>query len=250
MSYAQKFAADFVALDDKYQMVADYVQQLAKGMINGLIVNGPPGVGKTHAVKEHLEQYCPFNYKVINSQTTMLGLYMSLYAYRQKGRVLVLDDADSAYKDVLGLNLLKAATDTMPTRTIHWNTSAKLAIPTSFDFEGAVILVSNVGFGGNDRKLAAHLLALQDRCQRIHVAAGGNDSLFKQICYMVLHRKMLQKYAFTTTEEEKLLEYVETNLNRLDRVSLRAMIKLADTYVFQKTKWRTYADETLLKVGV
>jgi hypothetical protein len=250
MDYATNFANDFTELDYKYKMVEDYVQQSSQGIVKGLIVNGPPGVGKTFAVKNYLETHCQFNYKIISGQVTMLALYMALYTYRQQGRVLVLDDADSAYKDVIGLNLLKSACDSRAVRNIHWESNAKMAVPNSFDFEGSVILVSNVGFGGNDRKLSAHLDALKDRCHILYVAPGGNDSLFKQICYMVIHHKMLKDWNFTAAEEQMLLEYIETNLNRLHKISLRAVVKLADTYAFAKKDWRQYADQALLKVGV
>lgn len=250
MNYATKFAADFTKLTSKYAMVEDYVKQSAQGITKGLIVNGPPGVGKTFAVKAYLEKHCPNNHKVVSGKITMLMLYVALYNYRHKGRVLVLDDADDAYKDVLGLNLLKAATDTRPIRNIHWESNAKLTVPSSFDFEGSVILVSNVGFGGNERKLVAHLDALKDRCRPIILSPNDNESLFKQLCYMVFHHKMLKDYAFTADEEEMLMGYIETNLNSLHKISLRTVVKLADTYKYQNATWRMYADETLLKVGV
>ena len=84
---------------------------------------------------------------------TPLSLYGNLYQYRHAGDVLVLDDIDSVFSKIEGINLLKAAMDTKPVRRINWestsSTVVNLGLPSGFDFKGSVVLISNIGFNKN-----------------------------------------------------------------------------------------------------
>jgi hypothetical protein len=251
MNYNVVFAQDFIELDARYKGVENYIKLIAQGNVRSLIVNGPPGVGKSFAVKEYLDVYCPYDYKTVSGHMTLLSLYAALYHYKGRNRVLVLDDVDSVFKSIEGLNLLKSAMDTRPVRNIHWESTAAvlntLGLPQSFNFEGGVILITNVGFGGTVHKMMSHLTALKDRSFCVPIADSGEDSCFKQLAFMVLHRKLLKDYQFTPQEELDLLDYIEANRRRLYTVSLRTIVKLADIYSFDKTTWKAVADQGMLK---
>jgi hypothetical protein len=251
MDYSKAFKADYAALASRYNSVESYIKNMADGKCRSLIVNGPPGVGKSYAVGQFLQKHVSQKHKTISGHMTLLSLYAALYHHKDAGRVLVLDDVDSVFGKVEGLNLLKAAMDTKSTRNIHWESSSAMlnamGLPTSFVFKGSVILITNVGFGGASHKCMAHLNALKDRSYCIPIADSGEDSCFKQICYMVLKRNMLKPYGFSKTVETQLLNYVAKNRNRLYTVSLRTMVKLADTYQNNPSNWRAMADAGLLK---
>ena len=251
MDYATTFKREFAELQTRYTNIASFIKEMGQGKVRSLIVNGPPGVGKSYVVGEQLAKQNPRKHKIVSGHMTLLALYAALYAYKDKGSVLVLDDVDSVFTKVEGLNLLKAAMDTKAVRNIHWESSSamlnQMGLPTSFQFNGAVILISNVGFGGATTKCMAHLNALKDRSYCIPVASGGEDSCFKQVAYMVVKRKMLASYNLTDREATMLLDYIAKNRNRLYTVSLRTMIKLVDIYKMNKRGWRVMADAGLLK---
>lgn len=250
--YRKEYAQDFRILNERYNGVETYIQGMVNGDVRSLIVNGPPGVGKTHSVKTYLEKYNKGNYHLLNSHCTLLALYGKLYDFRDTGKVLVLDDVDSIFSKVEGLNILKAAMDTTSQREIHWDSPSHMlttmGVPKSFEFNGSVVLISNLGFGGGNGKLVAHLTALKDRSYCSHIAEAGDDSLFKQVCFMVLERNIFTNLGVPEEYQMMLLEYIDENKKRLNTVSLRTVVKLANIFRMNRTNWKTMANQGLLKV--
>jgi hypothetical protein len=250
--YRKEYAEDFRILNERYNGVETYIKGMANGDVRSLIVNGPPGVGKTHSVKNYLEKYVSGNYKLMNSHCTLLSLYAKLYDFKDTGKVLVLDDIDSIFSKVEGLNILKAAMDTTTQREIHWDSPTHLlntmGVPKSFEYNGSVVLISNLGFGGGNGKLVAHLAALKDRSYCAHIAETGDDSLFKQVCFMVLERNLFTELGVPEENQMMLLEYIDVNKKRLNTVSLRTVVKLSNIFRMNPKDWRTMANQGLLKV--
>ena len=224
---------------------------MANGNVRSLIINGPPGVGKTYSVNSYLTTHTSGDFKIVSGYMTLLSLYATLYAYREAGKVLVLDDVDSVFSKIEGLNILKAAMDTRSVRNVHWESPSGLlntmGLPQSFEFSGGVILISNIGFGSGSNKLLVHLAALKDRSYCIPIADSGDDSLFKQVCYMVLKRDLLTNLGVPKQDQLMLLDYIEENKRKLYTVSLRTVVKLADIFRMDPVNWRVMANQGLLK---
>lgn len=250
--YRKEFSEEFKHLDARYKGVEAFVEQLALGNVRSLIINGHPGIGKTHSVKKYLEQYAKGNYFIVTGRITLLSLYQTLYSFKSKGKVVVLDDVDSIFSNIEGLNILKAAMDTTAARKINWlSTTSKLntmELPDNFTFNGGVILISNVGFGGGSGKLVTHLTALKDRSYCVPVADSGEDSTFKQICYMVLERNLMTDLGVPQHDQDMLLEFIDENKDKLNTVSLRTVVKLVEMYKNTPAIWREMATVGLLKV--
>jgi hypothetical protein len=249
-SHTSSFKYGFENYDDLeayYTSVEAYVKKVAEGNISSLIVNGPPGLGKTYSVEEYLGKYCKQDYKVVTGHMTVLSLYMHLYAHKDKGQVLVLDDVDTVFNKVEGLNILKGAMDTKPVRKISWESSSTIlrsvGIPKSFQFEGSVILISNIGFGGTSRKskLNAHLDALKDRSYLLSTKDVSLEGLYKQVCFMVLEKDMLSSYDLTEVQKHEILSYIGENLENVTKVSLRLAVKLAQLVVADPLNWKEMA---------
>lgn len=237
-------------LEKRYSNVETYIKQIAHGKIHNLIVNGPPGVGKTYSVENYLSKYVQGNYKVVKGHMTPLSLYGNLYFHRDANSVLVLDDIDSVFKKIEGVNILKAAIDTSPVRKISWESTSPLkgvGIPDSFQFKGSVILISNIGFNGRTKgDLSAHLDALKDRSYKIVIADSSKESCFKQVCFMVAKKDLLRDFKLTKKQEFSILQYIEENLEKLDKVSLRTAVKLAQLIAINADDWQSMADSGLL----
>ena len=251
MNYPKDLDADFAKLDRQYNSVAGYIKNIANGEYRALIVNGPPGVGKSAMVGKFLAQHKTGSQKIVSGHMTLLSLYHALYQHKEAGQVLVLDDVDSVFSKVEGLNILKAVMDTTAQRTVNWESTTAmlnaLGLPTRFNFNGGVILITNVGFGGAVTKQLAHLNALKDRSYCIPIADGGSQSAYKQIAYMVYRQNMLKDYNFKDEVIAELLDYIKVNLDNLYTVSLRTMIKLAEVYRVNPTNWRDLADAAFLR---
>jgi hypothetical protein len=241
---------DYNDLEKRYTSVEAFIKQIATGTIHNLIVNGPAGVGKTHSVESYLGQYAKGRYKVVKGHMTPLSLYGNLFFHRDPNSILVLDDIDSVFKKIEGVNLLKAAMDTGSVRRINWESSTALkgiGIPDSFEFKGKVILISNIGFSVTRKNsISAHLDALKDRSFNIVVADSTKESCFKQVCFMVLKKDMLISFGLKYEQRIELLDYLKSHITALEKISLRTAMKLAQLMVISPSSWRDMADSGLL----
>jgi hypothetical protein len=84
------------------------------------------------------------SFTTVKGYSTAKGLYRTLF--ENNGSVIVFDDCDAVLKDPVALNLLKGALDSYGKRIISWNADMKDEdLPRSFNFEGRVIFISNLG---------------------------------------------------------------------------------------------------------
>ena len=241
---------DYTELERCYASVETFIEKISQGSLRSLIINGPPGVGKTFSVESFLKKHASRKYKLIAGHMSTLSLYGNLYHYRDAGNVLVLDDIDSVLSKIEGVNILKAAMDTKPSRRINWESSSsllnKLNLPTGFDFQGSVILISNVSFGGSGGKIGAHLEALKDRSFTLTIANNSRESLFKQLCFMVMKKNLLSSFSLSAKQIQDILMYVENNIESLPKISLRLAIKLAQLVQESPDNWHQMANTGLL----
>ena len=244
-------AMDFSVLEENYANVEKYIEGICKGEFRSVIVNGPPGVGKSFSVDTYLQHYAEEGtYKVAAGHMTPLSLYGNLYQYRNVGDVLVLDDIDSVFSKIEGINLLKAAMDTKPVRRINWESSSavvvNLGLPAYFEFKGSVVLISNIGFIGKKGKLQEHLEALKDRSYSLHISDNTKEELYQQVCFMVIKKSLLKEFELDDAQQSEILDYIGNNLNKIDKISLRLAIKLAGLMKANPTEWTSMADSGLL----
>ena len=151
-----------------FKEMAVYIKTVINGLQPGLIICGAPGIGKTYRVMQQLEAAGyrdGRNLEIIKGKATARQLYLSLYNYKQKGNILVIDDADAlvgpkAPEDCI--NILKAALDSNSTpegRKISYRVTGNIydddgiEIPKTCYYKGGVIVITNYSAGQLDTAL-------------------------------------------------------------------------------------------------
>lgn len=232
------------------------------GAMRGLIVSGPPGIGKSHGVMEMLEhpEHMTYralagnfggevDYEVISGSSSAIGLYQKLYHFRKPGAVLVFDDCDEIFANEESLNLLKAALDSSNKRTISWNKQSRVledeGIPRVFDFEGSVIVLTNIDFERCRGALRKHLDAMISRCHYVNLEiTTTRDKLLR--VKQIVRDGMLSKYHFEDGEEEQIIQYMVDNGDYLNDISLRMATKIADLASSFPHDWKEMAETTCM----
>ena len=134
-----------------FSNLKNLTKMVAKGLQPSLVVTGMAGMGKTHVVKQTLEEAGlkeSTDFVHFKGRATAAGLYITLYENSDK--IIVLDDCDSVFKDDDAINILKGALDSYDIRMISYITSRELKdsylnpVPRSFEFTGKVIFISNI----------------------------------------------------------------------------------------------------------
>ena len=249
-------------IQQRFDILDDMSQACSEGTVRALILSGPPGVGKSYGVTNQLQKANLFNtiqnkqrWEVVKGATSAIGLYKKLYEYSAKGSVIVFDDCDTVLFDDLSLNILKAALDSGKKRVIQWNTESRVldreGIPDKFEFDGAVIFITNVKFDQvRSKKLQDHLSALMSRCHYIDLTIDSPDDKLLRI-KSVIEQGMLEEYKFEDVKavEQQILDYMAENMKRINELSLRMAIKLAELIKMRPDSWKLVADVTCMKRG-
>ena len=63
---------------------------------------------------------------------------------------------------------------------------------------------------------------------------------------MVCKKDLLRSFNLSKEQKFSLLEYIETNLEKLDKISLRTAVKLAQLIAINADDWQSMADSGLL----
>ena len=246
-------------IEQRFTILDDMTKAAINGDIRAMIVQGPPGVGKSYGVEFQLEKAGLFDkmsgrkikYEVIKGAMTPIGLYATLYRHSDPKNVLVFDDCDSILLDDLALNILKAALDSGKKRRIHWNADSALlrreGIPDSFDFKGSVIFITNLKFNNiKSKKLQDHLEALQSRCHFLDLTLDTTRDKILRIRQIFRKGDLFQDYNLTSEQGEQIVQFMQDNHARLREISLRMALKLADLTKIS-SNWQQLAESTCMR---
>lgn len=227
-----------------------------RGDIRSAIVTGASGIGKSHEVERALlgTEYSSIEeaktYEIIKGNITPIMLFQLLYKYSQPNCVLVFDDCDKVFDDELSANLLKGALDTGRKRTIQWLSSGTDLVasgtPARFSFEGSIMFLTNVDFDNlGDTRIASHLKSLKSRCLVLNLEVHSlNDMLLR--VQQIVDDGLLSKYHFEKGEGAEIIDFIYTNVEHLNELSLRTVLKVADLRLAFPHNWKTLAAQTVM----
>ena len=243
---------------ERFSILDDMTQASIDGVVRGMVVTGPPGVGKSFGVEAVLEKNILFDklagnklrFDVIKGASSAIGLYKVLFQNADRNNVLVLDDCDTVLYDETSLNLLKAALDSSKKRNISWNTDSALlrreGIPDTFEFKGSVIFITNLKFDKVRGKIKDHLDAIMSRCHYLDLTMDTTREKVLR-CKQIVNDGMLNEYDFTKEEEASLMDFMIENKEKMREISLRMVTKLADLKKSMGSKWMRTAEVTCMR---
>jgi len=249
-----------IRIRERFEILTDMTKAATTGDIRAMIVSGPPGVGKSFGVEQEIEKATLFDTisgkklraEVVKGSATPIGLYQTLYKYSDPNCVVVFDDCDSILLDDVALNLLKGALDSGKKRKISWlsesSTLRREGIPDQFDFKGSVIFITNLKFDNmKSQKLRDHLDALQSRCHYLDLTLDTMRDKILRIRQIANDGVLFQDYEFDTDTEKEIIDFMDSNQNKLREMSLRMALKIADLRKSFPNNWKRMAETTCMR---
>ena len=249
-------------LRERFQVLEDMTYASCDGVVRGMVVTGPPGVGKSYGVEKVMNEAEIMNkmgggtqgtgrkYGMEKGAASAIGLYKLLFEYANEGSVLVLDDCDSVLYDETSLNLLKAALDSSPKRFLSWRSESSVlrreGIPDKFEFRGSIIFITNLKFEKTRGKIKDHLDAIMSRCHYLDLTLDTMHEKWLR-CKQIVSDGMLDEYKFEDADKADLLDYIHTNRLKLREMSLRMVLKIADLKKMNGIKWKRYVEMTCMR---
>ena len=247
-------------IGERFEILTDMTKAAISGDIRAMIVSGPPGVGKSFSVEREVEKATLLDQlagkrlraEVVKGSATPIGLYQTLYKYSDPNCMVVFDDCDSILLDDVSLNLLKGALDSGKKRKISWlsesSTLRREGIPDSFEFKGSVIFITNLKFDSfKSQKLRDHLDALQSRCHYLDLTLDTMRDKILRIKQIAKSGELFEDYDFEDFVQDEIINFMDTNKNRLREMSLRMATKIADLRKSFPNTWKRMAETTCMK---
>lgn len=221
--------------EKKMKRIHTLIHGMMAGTINGVVIAGAPGIGKSHNVEEALAQYGDAIEPVwVKGHITPFSTFTTLQQNNSKNSLVIFDDADSAFQDVGALNLLKAATDTKAVRVVTWLSSANKG-EQSFIFEGKVIILTNVSL-----KKSPHFKAMLDRFICYDPDVSVQEKLHKI-------RDLASKETEISSEVgSAVIDFLFNNQHRLEDISIRTFVKASQLAASLGDAWIDLAECTML----
>ena len=225
--------------------------------IRAVTVTGAPGVGKTYTVEqilEHFKQKQNTQFEIVRGALSAVNLYKLAYRNRKPGNIIVLDDADSIFNDEDALNILKVLCDSSETRKVSWmkesNALKEDDIPQAFEFNGAMIFISNLDFqrfvDEGKNKYSAHFEAIMSRSLYLDLRLHSRDELGVWIDHVATEGKLLRREGLSDEQGKAVLSFLKVNRDNLRELSLRTLIKAAQLVKANK-EWQSMGRILLCK---
>lgn len=244
-------------LKQRFDIIDLMSKSACYGDTRALVVVGPPGLGKSFSVEKAISEYDPKEERSVIAKGFMRasGLYKLLYRYRKPGNVIVFDDCDSIFNDLDSINLLKSACDTTDRRRICWGAETRMTddegapLPWGFEFEGSVIVITNVDFEyqiNSGSRSKEHFEAMMSRAHYIDTGMKSVRDYLIRI-KQVVDEGMLRDRGIHKFEENEILNFLFENHAKMRELTLRLVIKLANVYKANPTRWKEIAQVTLFK---
>lgn len=221
--------------------------------INGLLVMGDAGTGKTHWVQESLRNAnVQSNVEMCKGGTiTAASLYVKMYLNRNAERIMVFDDVD-----LLGhpeknkiIPMILGACQEGQDREVTWSTARKNAlmeeynVPFEFKFNGKIIFITNYTWDDIRTKAKQWTQAFSSRFNHAE-CVFTHEQKYMYTKHLVENEDMLSSnckvHVYTDTSGvehcgypqdviEETLQFIDDNYENFSDITPRVAVKVADT---------------------
>ena len=244
---AQK--ASRFSINERFGFVGDMVTMLAKGDQASVVITGPGGLGKTFNVlstlqKNGMEDLTSLeefmegtvistkkSFVIIKGYSTPKGLYRALYENRNG--VIVFDDCDSVLRDPVSLNLLKAALDSYDRRVISWRADIRDDdLPTTFEFKGRVIFISNMSANQLDQAILTRSLVVD--------LTMTNTQKVERMRFLLSQADFMPEYEREFKQDA--MDLISKLQDDVKELSLRTLIQVTKIRKSNGKNWKNLAE--------
>jgi len=186
-------------------------------------------MGKSHTVLQTMEEMDfqeDVDFTVIKGYVTPKALYRKLFENAEG--IVIFDDTDSILKDDKSLNLLKGALDSYSKRVISWFSESFIedGLPSSFEFKGQVIFISNLSLTKLNGALRTRAFAVDVSMTKVE-KVERMETIVKDIRPDIADEIKLE-----------VLSFIKKNVETADSLSMRTLLKLVNVRITFPDDWK------------
>lgn len=222
-------------LKEYYRNFRNYVRAVAQEHHTALMVESPPGLGKSYQITQILTNELGDNGWAKHSGfSSPMEFYETLYEHRNK--VLFLDDIEGLLGNRRALANLKQATwDESGQRTVEWkSSSSKLEAPKKFQYNGRIIMCFN-DVPDDDPIVES----LKSRTLFYEL-----DFTYEERLGIIAEIAKKDYDGMSLEERKRIVEWLAENTNPETKdLNLRTLFKCFELYKFNRDEWKSMAAE-------
>lgn len=197
---------------------------LSSKKLHSFILDGSFGLGKSTIVTNYLKQNKK-DFTYINSYTTGLAFYHQVY--NNKDNILIIDDLKGIWTDEKGLTILRAILNTEMVRYVNYHsTSEKLKAPSSFIFNGKIIILCN-----DIKHLLDETILSRAIYRKLSFTHQEKIDFIKEI--------LVYNYRLDEKQIQDIIEFIIKNVNEcVISFNFRSLLKITEFYLKYPSEWR------------
>lgn len=222
------------SVEKKFKFLTLMSKMVISGMSNGAVIRGNGGTGKSWLIHK-LAQDSAVDFVYFKGYTSNVGMYNNLFL--NKDKLVIFDDVDAVWRDLHGINILKAVLETTKSRTVCWSSPNADVLADTFDFTGSIIFITN-----SQPKNNPHYEALLSRVQNVDVTLTFKEMLAK------IETTVSEPYKGLDTNIRKtIFNEMKQVLKPEHLVTCRSLVHAMDMYLFDKNNWKDMFLFSLMK---
>jgi len=205
-----------------YKELEEFIRMFKKQNCDLLIIKSKAGLGKTTTLKRLMKDT---DFVYINTHSTPLKTYQTLYEKRDCP--VVFDDIDAIFSSHILISLLKSLADTAPIKELHYNTTSKVIgdTPATFKTTSNVCILLNE-FDAQNKSLEPII----DRGFFVSFEPSKSEILRKI--------RQITKCRSIPESEICVYDFIEENLEKINKLSLRTYTKAMQLFRDNPNKWK------------
>lgn len=223
----ERITKDSKELELLYHIPIKYIEMVSSKQQRGLLLYGESSLGKSYRVKEVLKRLQIKEYLFVSGHITPMKFYEKLYMARND--LIVFDDVN-ILENIIVLNMIKAALNENSGNVVEYHTTKKMEIPSSFVFNGQVIMLLN-----DIPKRNEHLKAIESRVLKYHLKFTREEIL--KIIFEIAHKKEI---AGTTLQDRiDVCKWIKDNTNQATQnLNIRLYLQAIEFFKYDKENWK------------
>ena len=218
---------DSKQLEKLYHYPIQYIEMVASKKAKGLLLYGETSLGKSHRVKEVLKRLGIKDYVFVSGHITPMKFFSKMY--QAKDKLVIFDDVD-ILSNLIILNMIKAGLNDNSGNVVEYHTTKKMDIPSSFIFNGQMIILLNEIPSQNE-----HLKAIESRVITYHLKFTREEKI--KIIFEIAHKKEIE--GTTLDERLEIARWIRENTNlSTENFNIRLYLQAIDFYKWNKSNWK------------
>mgnify|MGYP001304084680 CR=1 FL=1 len=234
----ENITADSKALEKLYEYPIECIEMVANKKSKGFLMWGQTSLGKSHRVKEVLKRLDkkPMDnkgngdYMFVSGHITPMRFYSKMYEGRNK--IVIFDDVD-ILSNLIIVNMIKAGLNENSSNVVEYHTTKKMDIPSSFSFDGQMIILLNEIPEKNE-----HIKAIMSRVLFHELKFDFNQKI--TIIFEIAHKGTGTIMDGTTLAERlEIAKWIKANTSIATKnFNIRLFLQAIQFYKWNKDKWK------------